>query len=107
MDVEGARGREVAWALWDYVKDLDPGTDAAVEQKGGWFADQDEQVGVKRRFDSSWGYDDEHVAKKARMDEDAEEQMEEESQVVQHTLGVMLRRLGIDPKTLGWNEQYE
>ena len=29
----------------------------------------------------------------------------EEPAVVHHTLGVMLRRMGIDPDTLGWDEE--
>ncbi|KAI0722969.1 hypothetical protein C8Q76DRAFT_855298 [Earliella scabrosa] len=105
-------GREVAWALWDYVKDLDPGTGPDVGAKGGWFADEDEKVGVKRGFDPSWGYDDGHAEKRARVSGGSEGGVEveetvdeEEPAVVQHTIGVMLRRLGIDPDTLGWDEE--
>ncbi|KAI1792841.1 hypothetical protein LXA43DRAFT_886701 [Ganoderma leucocontextum] len=95
-----AVGREVAWALWDHVKDLDPGTDAP--QQGRWHAgDEDDGAGSKRGFNPGWGYDGEPGRKKVRMDEDVEQ---EEPPVVQHTIGVMLRRLGIDPDTLGWNE---
>ena len=105
--------REIAWAVWDHVKDLDPGTAPTITTKGGWFADDDERsgLGAKRGFDPSWGYDDGHVEKRARMDGDADGGLvetrdgEEEPQVVQHTLGVMLRRLGIDPATLGWDEE--
>ena len=39
------------------------------------------------------------------MDEDVEEDGEDEKPLAQHTLGVMLRRLGIDPATLGWDEE--
>ncbi|KAM5535701.1 hypothetical protein V8D89_010688 [Ganoderma adspersum] len=97
-----AVGREVAWALWDHVKDVDLGTGAA-PQSGGWYADDDaDGAGSKRGFDSSWGYgDEEPVRKKARMDEDVDQ---EEPPAEQHTIGVMLRRLGIDPYTLGWND---
>ena len=106
--------REIAWAVWDHVKDLDPGTAPTITTKGGWFTDDDERpgLGAKRGFDPSWGYDDGHVEKRARVDGDAEGGLvetrdgeEEEPQVVQHTLGVMLRRLGIDPATLGWDEE--
>ncbi|KAH9853693.1 hypothetical protein C2E23DRAFT_820237 [Lenzites betulinus] len=107
-------GREVAWAVWDYVKDLDPGTGCAGEtKKDGWFNDGDgpwgAKSGEKRGFDAGWGYDDGHPAKKARLDDGIEEKTEVEDEegppVVQHTLGTMLRHLGIDPATLGWNEE--
>ncbi|KAI0773867.1 hypothetical protein C8Q74DRAFT_1199706 [Fomes fomentarius] len=109
-----AAGREIAWAVWEHVKDLDPGTAPDVGAKSAWFADEDEKVGAKRGFNPNWGYDDEPVAKKARLDEcgagmevDGEEAADEEDErrVVQHTLGVMLRRLGIDPATLSWDEE--
>ncbi|EJF62914.1 hypothetical protein DICSQDRAFT_103273 [Dichomitus squalens LYAD-421 SS1] len=98
-------GREVAWAVWGYVKDLDPGP--GEQQKSGWFADEDEvKAGRKRGFDSNWGYGEEPARKKGKTESDAEAESTEdvEPPVVQHTVGVMLRRLGIDPDTLGWNE---
>lgn len=101
-------GREVAWAVWEYVKDLDPGPSTALDagQKGGWFADENERVGDKRGYDPSWGYDDEHTEKKARLEDgELEDTAAGEPPVVQHSLGVMLRRLGIDPATLGWDEE--
>ncbi|KAI0824608.1 hypothetical protein BC628DRAFT_1339297 [Trametes gibbosa] len=106
-------GREVAWAVWDYVKDLDPGIGAAGEpKKDGWFADGDGPWGVKcgekRGFEAGWGYDDGHQAKKPRLDEGLEAKAEVDEDVppvVQHTLGTMLRHLGIDPVTLGWDEE--
>ena len=94
-------GREVAWAVWEYVKDLDPG-EALGGGRSGWDADE-VAVGQKRAFDGAW--DDEHISKKARMDEDVEKDGEDEKPLAQHTLGVMLRRLGIDPATLGWDEE--
>ncbi len=107
--------REVAWGVWDYVKDLDPGSAADVGTKSGWFADDDGRAGPgsKRGLDSSWGYDDGHAGKRAKVDDGAEqvdekeneEEEEEEPPVVHHTLGVMLRRMGIDPATLGWDEE--
>ncbi|TBU32057.1 hypothetical protein BD311DRAFT_786032 [Dichomitus squalens] len=98
-------GREVAWAVWGYVKDLDPGP--GEQQQSGWFADEDEvNAERKRGFDSSWGYDDEPARKRAKTESDAEAEstVDVGLPVVQHTVGVMLRRLGIDPDTLGWNE---
>ncbi|KAI0637873.1 hypothetical protein C8Q77DRAFT_1070292 [Trametes polyzona] len=118
VDKWTAAGREVAWAVWDYVKDLDPGSSgsAGASTKGGWFADEGDawsaKAGEKRGFDPSWGYDDEHSAKKARVDEGvdvegpgAEEEDEDATPAVQHTLGTMLRHMGIDPATLGWDEE--
>ncbi|KAI0771927.1 hypothetical protein BD413DRAFT_612771 [Trametes elegans] len=107
-------GREVAWAVWDYAKDLGPGTSSVGEQStGGWFADSDERwsgkAGQKRGFDPNWGYDDNHPAKKAKMEEGGGEEAgmddDDTQPVVQHTLGTMLRHLSIDPATLGWDEE--
>ncbi|KAH9943117.1 uncharacterized protein BXZ73DRAFT_97172 [Epithele typhae] len=93
-------GREVAWALWERVRDMDPGSAAGA----GGFGDE---VGRKRGM---WEEEAGPAKKRARMDgegqmlgEDEDEGLEDE--VVQHTLGVMLRRLGIDPVTLGWDEE--
>ena len=88
-------GREVAWALWEYVRDLDPGT--APQKGGGWFTDED--AGQKRGWDEA-----EYIGARAESGMDGQEE-EEEAPIVQHTLGVMLRRLGIDPATLGWDEE--
>ncbi|KAI0334697.1 hypothetical protein GY45DRAFT_1358763 [Cubamyces sp. BRFM 1775] len=106
-------GREVAWAVWDYVKDLDPGAGYAVGQKsGGWSSGEGDdhwgaQTGQKRAFDPSWGYDDDHVAKKRRLESGGDVEMDDEeaAPTVQHTLGTMLRHLSIDPATLGWDEE--
>ncbi|KAI0663106.1 hypothetical protein C8Q70DRAFT_931083 [Cubamyces menziesii] len=107
-------GREVAWAVWDYVKDVDPGAGGIVGQNNsGWPSSGgddywDTRTGQKRGFDPSWGYnDDDHVAKKRKSegDEDTEMGDEEAAPTLQHTLGTMLRHLSIDPATLGWDEE--
>ncbi|CDO74007.1 hypothetical protein BN946_scf185043.g56 [Trametes cinnabarina] len=102
-------GREVAWAVWDYVKDLDPGS-TAVQAKGGWFTNDDgkwgPQSGEKRGCDADWGEDEERRAKKPRLHDEDDEVAEEEPQAaLQHSLGTMLRHMNIDPATLGWDEE--
>ncbi|KAI9001262.1 hypothetical protein BD414DRAFT_526498 [Trametes punicea] len=104
-------GREVACALWDYVKDLDPGSSgAAAPNNGGWYAEEEalgSGIGQKRGFHQAWGLLDEHAIKRVKLDEEAEETEadEENRSGFQHTLGTMLRHLGIDPATLGWDDE--
>ncbi|KAI0676931.1 hypothetical protein C8Q78DRAFT_55591 [Trametes maxima] len=106
-------GREVAWAVWDYVKDLDPGTSAVGQAHGGWSSGDDgfwgTKTGEKRGFDPGWGYDDEYALKKAKLEDTVEEEARAEEEdavpIVHHTLGTMLRHLSIDPATLGWDEE--
>ncbi|EMD41119.1 hypothetical protein CERSUDRAFT_71301 [Gelatoporia subvermispora B] len=116
--------REVAWAVWDTVKDLDPGSNAA-QTKTGWL---DEEYDAPKKqadkaggsdsggrsgrvkyegFDRGWGWDEDGKsddAHDAQVRGVTDEREEEETQVPQHTLGTMLRHLGIDPETLGWDE---
>lgn len=82
-------GREVAWAVWDTVKDLDPGDSVRLGRPGGgWFDDDDAGRGSGRGEEG----------------EKAVEGEEEEHHAQRHTLGTMLRHLGIAPETLGWDE---
>lgn len=109
-------GREVAWALWEHVKDLNPGNGAAA-QSGGWPGDDAEGKGgskSKRPWDSSWGYgDEERGVKRIKVDGDVgdgakvddEGEGTEDENVVRHSVGTMLRHLAIDPATLGWDEE--
>ncbi|GJE84582.1 hypothetical protein PsYK624_006580 [Phanerochaete sordida] len=126
-------GRDVAWLVWDTVKDLDPGDSLKiVPAKGGW---GDDEVGPRKKgreefadggfkegwgwddgkgaggkqggFDGSWGWDDKKEEEhEGQADECLEEKMEvdEESPMMDHSLGTMLRHLGIDPETLGWDD---
>ncbi len=110
-------GREVAWQLWDIVKET------GSSNSGSWGADSARK---KRGFDGSWGWEEQGDKKKMKMDswgwdetpvkiEDGEEALAEYEQParlddeceekVDFTLGVMLRQFGIDPDTLGWNEE--
>ncbi|KAH9921285.1 hypothetical protein B0H21DRAFT_712769 [Amylocystis lapponica] len=118
-------GREIAWAVWDTVKDVDPGESAATfKGKGGWFDDESDfggaKKGTKKGFDGGWGYADggrgglesgwgwEEKGKSKDVDVEMGEQegipLDDEVEVPGHTLGTMLRHLGIAPDTLGWDE---
>jgi len=83
-------GREIAYELWDIVKDIDHGKDDFhVSQKNG-------EVG--------WGW----VDMKETSEERPEPMLDMEDQVKpEETLGLMLKRLGIAPATFGWNEEEE
>ncbi len=124
--------REVAWQVWDTVKDCDPGESLKV-RKGGWdevgpplSKKQGEVRGLQAGWglESGWGYDDAKGKgniegswgwdKGGEMDVDGKEGLtaadgameidEEDTQVENHSLGTMLRHLGVNPETLGWDE---
>lgn len=98
-------GREVAWAVWDTVKDIDPGESARLgKQQGGWFSDDD--GGHDSRRGGGWGFDDKPA--KGEPGEEGEQVVsrgDDEDSRPQHTLGTMLRHMGIAPETLGWDEE--
>ena len=125
-------GREVAWLVWDTVKDLDPGEglkgtatrnawegDAVLDRNGkksglgsggfqaGWGYDNGKADPKSGGFDGGWGWDDrkddESNGEDGRMDDTMDVDWEGR-QVQNHSLGTMLRHLGIDPDTLGWDE---
>ncbi|KAI0036006.1 hypothetical protein K488DRAFT_67929 [Vararia minispora EC-137] len=87
--------REAAYELWTIVREttavqgLRSSTTSA--WAGGWGWDEDDQEGKG---------DD--VALRER-----EQSEEEEPERQEHTLGTMLRRLNIDPQTLGWDDADE
>ncbi len=85
-------GREAAYELWGIVRDL--------STEGGEIRGNGN--------DSGWGWDErgeKGTLREDAMDADAEEGEHAEKQ--ENTLGIMLRRLGIAPETLGWNEEQE
>lgn len=108
--------REIAWALWDTAKDLDLGNNGGLN-KGGLFANSDAGGGL---FQSGWGYDDgrKHPDRPSgwgwdetdsTQDADNTDQKdlpldEDHMPRIPHSLGTMLRHLGIAPETLGWDE---
>lgn len=64
--------------------------------------------GKKGGFDGNWGWDDKNSAAGVEMEEGREDMQvdkEEGRPSESHSLGTMLRRLGIDPETLGWDEE--
>lgn len=99
-------GRELAWAVWDTVKDLDPGENFALEKtKSGWFDDTyRDDARDADNVESGWGWN--HSKEGDETDKQAEsgENSQGESEKSQHTLGTMLRYMGIAPETLGWDE---
>jgi hypothetical protein len=120
-------GREVAWEVWELVKDR-AGDGARSGGQGGWGRDQG--GGEKRGLEQGWGWDDKENAKRPRLageeagernwgwsvpaygdveveSEDSKDAIlePEEDDKKQDTLGTMLRQLGIDPDTFGWDEE--
>ena len=98
-------GREVAWEVWNLVKDNG-------NSDGGH---GNSQSSKKRAFQGSWGWESPGDGKKPRGEEMernwgwdvvpicAEEEDEEDAP--KHTLGTMLMQLGVAPDTLGWNDE--
>jgi hypothetical protein len=83
-------GREAAFELWGIVRDL---STEGCEARGSGSG-------------NGWGWDDQD--KHVTIEEDgldAEEGGDPDKQ--DNTLGVMLRKLGIAPETLGWNDEEE
>lgn len=87
-------GREAAYELWDIVRELVPNsTDAPASGSDSWR--------------SGWGWDGKDEPETENTEDDAMKVDEEEEEKPEETLGVMLRKLGIDPETLGWNDALE
>jgi hypothetical protein len=83
-------GREAAYELWGIVRDL--------STEGG------EMRGNGN--DNGWGWGEQGEQGTFRED-DVEREVGEHADMQENTLGVMLRKLGIAPETLGWNEGEE
>ena len=93
-------GREVAWEVWNLVKD-NASSDGS----------------KKRTFEGSWGWESSGDAKKQRGEEternwgwdvvpiSSRNEEEEEEARPRHSLGTMLMQLGVAADTLGWNEE--
>lgn len=88
-------GREAAYELWEIVRDLatSGGTDGAAPASDSWR--------------SGWGWGENDEEKESQNEPDDAMKVDEEEEKPQETLGVMLRKLGIDPETLGWSDAQE
>lgn len=101
-------GREVAWELWSFVKDNSvPETGMgrnSWSNENGW--EWGELAGKGPEFELRPGCDDplgvETMHNRGEDGKCPDSATEEPSQ---NSLGMMLRQLGIDPKTLGWEEE--
>ncbi|KAG2152882.1 hypothetical protein DEU56DRAFT_520285 [Suillus clintonianus] len=104
-------GREVAYELWDSVKD------AANKGDGGWVGGASK--GNMAR-DSNWGWDspgikregypenEMNTATENPLDEGySNKTLSEDEEQVRNTMGTMLRQLGIATETFGWDEDVE
>jgi hypothetical protein len=131
-------GREVAYGVWELVKDMG-GDDTRARGSGGWGSDEWDGKGKGRNFKDSWGWNDKAERRGAvneternwgwvvsvdeKVDDGAGEDrsMEDsrggsadkrwekeggpEEDEKRDTLGTMLKQLGIDPQTLGWDDE--
>ncbi|KAF9076433.1 hypothetical protein BDP27DRAFT_1313319 [Rhodocollybia butyracea] len=104
-------GREAAWEVWELVKN------SGVSSSGSW----GRSIGDKRPFKESWGWESQPDEKRIKPEESWEwntsngtdeamrhpelRKEEEEEETTEYTLGSMLRGFGIDPATLGWDDQ--
>ncbi|KAG2370086.1 hypothetical protein BDR07DRAFT_337775 [Suillus spraguei] len=104
-------GREVAYELWDLVKDS-----ANNEDDMGWGRGKG-KVGSR---DSNWGWDSPGIKREVyaenEMNTAAENPLDEgfahkihseDDEQTRNTMGTMLRQLGIAAETLGWDEDAE
>ncbi|KIK65509.1 hypothetical protein GYMLUDRAFT_159697, partial [Collybiopsis luxurians FD-317 M1] len=104
-------GREVAWEVWQLTKNSENSS------SDSWGSSSE-----KRPFQESWGWETQADEKRIKLegtdsrdwsstDETVEVATlqdtvkEEEEERVEYTMGLMLRRLGIDPATLGWDDK--
>lgn len=99
-------GREVAWELWSLVKDNDASNQcksswSSKAQSWGWNESVKKESGAEERLGMSGiEMDDSNLSGYHNQpSSDAEEEP------IRNNPGVVLRQLGIDPETLGWDEE--
>jgi len=93
-------GREVAWEVWNLVKDnasSDGSKKRTFEGSWGWESPGDGKKQRGEETERNWGWD--VVPISSRNEE------EEEEDKPRHSLGTMLMQLGVAADTLGWNEE--
>ncbi|KAF9247107.1 hypothetical protein BU15DRAFT_38842 [Melanogaster broomeanus] len=104
-------GRDVAYEVWDIVRDAGNTVDGATSVRGSWGWDESQSR------DAKWGWDtkiddtseelcdydppEAHCATKRPAPE------EEDDERARTTLATMLRQLGIAPEILGWDDDME
>lgn len=86
-------GREAAYELWGIARDL--------STEGG------EMRGNGNDNGWGWGERGEEGERGTFREDDVDTEAGEHAERQENTLGVMLRKLGIAPETLGWNEEEE
>ncbi|KAG1755987.1 hypothetical protein EDB19DRAFT_446055 [Suillus lakei] len=104
-------GREVAYELWDLVKDSANKGDGM-----GW----DGGKGKMSSRDSNWGWDSHDIKRESYLENETNTATEnpldegytnkilsEDDEQPRNTMGTMLRQLGIATETLGWDEDAE
>ncbi|KAG2077695.1 hypothetical protein BDR04DRAFT_1066731 [Suillus decipiens] len=104
-------GREVAYELWDLVKDSANNGDGM-----GWNGGKG-KVGSR---DSNWGWDSPGIKREGYAENEMNTTTEnpldegcthkihsEDDEQTRNTMGTMLRQLGIATETLGWDEDAE
>jgi len=108
-------GREIAWEVWTIVKDnADEGYSAITGKRSSkHFSHWETESSKRHKGDgdfhrSSEMADNEPEGTSTVQRIDLMEPAEDEDlERPNHTLGTMLRQFGIDPQTLGWDEEEE
>ena len=108
-------GREVAWEVWTIVKDnADEGYSAITGKRSlKHFSHWEMESSKRHKGDEDFHHssemaDNEPEGTNTRQRVDLMESAEDEDpERPDHTLGTMLRQFGIDPQTLGWDEEEE
>lgn len=109
-------GREVAYELWDLVKDSTNNEDGLRASAWGGGASK----GRSGSEDRNWGWDSPGIKREGYPENDMNTTTEtlldpaythkicsEDDERTRNNMGTMLRRLGIAPETLGWDEDAE
>ncbi|KAJ3557644.1 hypothetical protein NP233_g11686 [Leucocoprinus birnbaumii] len=110
-------GQEIAWEVWATVKENNAGEEfSAINGKRSlqyfwhWeMGDDKRHKGEEDSFHLSEiaGNELEETGDIVRVGSIEESAEDEELERPHHTLGTMLRQLGIDPQTLGWDDEEE
>jgi hypothetical protein len=104
-------GREVAWEVWNVVKEntdtYDQGTGRKRNYGDSWGWQHAGESKRPKDECSHWGWDATHDHEREHEGDVVRMKDIEVEEVPRRTLGTMLMELGIAPETLGWNEAEE